>query len=151
MITSFTGEHEFLSNFHRGHPFYLPGWQTLMPSAEHAFQAAKAVTGEQAHWVLEASTPQLAKSRGRQVTCYPDWERVKHRLMLKILLAKFAGRDLADWLAMTRTEVLVEGNTWGDTYWGAVPGPIGRGTNLPCWKAGPEQPSSFGRNAQHGQ
>lgn len=143
MITSFSGEHEFLSNFHRGHPFYLPGWQQLMPTAEHAYQACKAVTGEQAHWVLEAASPQLAKSRGRQVQAHPDWDRCKKRIMLKILLAKFGMPDssLAALLVSTGTEILVEGNTWGDTFWGAVPGAIGEGRGLPVWAAGPRDSS----------
>jgi ribA/ribD-fused uncharacterized protein len=120
-ITSFTGSYGWLSNFHRGNPFYLPGWQALMPTAEHAYQACKARTGEQAHWVLDAPSAQLAKSRGRQVDTHPDWDQRKKRIMLKILLAKFDNEQLASWLVSTGDAQLIEGNTWGDTFWGAVP------------------------------
>jgi ribA/ribD-fused uncharacterized protein len=135
-ITDFRGEHGWLSNFHRGHPFYLPGWQPLMPTAEHAYQACKARTGEGADWVLAAPTPQLAKSRGRQVDAYPDWDQVRKRVMLKILLAKFTDEQLRSQLVATGDAVLVEGNTWGDTFWGAVPIGERQHGNWPIWKPG---------------
>lgn len=126
-ITEFRGPHGFLSNFHRGTPFYLPGWRDLMPTAEHAYQACKARTGEQAHWVLDSSTPELAKSRGRQVDAHPDWELRKKTIMLKVLMAKFADDRMRTLLVATGDAVLIEGNTWGDTYWGAVqPGNLRR-------------------------
>ena len=146
-ITSFSGRHGFLSNFHR-QAFYLPGWPQIMPTAEHAYQACKAVTGEQAHWVLEASSPQLAKSRGRQVDAYPDWEMRKREVMLKILLAKFTrnwDNTLADQLIATGDAVLVEGNTWGDTFWGAVPLVSLHTAIMPVWPV-PGAPAWHGRN-----
>lgn len=120
MIMNFTGDYAWLSNFHR-HPVWLPGWSVPFATAEHAYQSCKAVTGEDAHWVRDAPSPQLAKSRGRQVRAYPGWDRRKKAVMLKVLLAKFTDTDLTAQLLSTGDAVLVEGNTCGDTFWGATP------------------------------
>lgn len=151
-ITEFRGPHSFLSNFHRGDPFYLPGWQRLMPTAEHAFQACKARYGEGADWVLEADSPQLAKSRGRQVDAHPDWELIKKRIMLKVLLAKFSDDRLRSLLVSTGDAVLIEGNDWGDTYWGAVRyGARGFDSALPYWHFGVRGPLDCGNDLLAGQ
>ena len=72
--------------------------------------------------ILECPTPGEAKKRGRSVKIRPDWELIKRRMMLEVVLAKFApGSQLAGLLVSTGDRVLVEGNTWGDAYWGAVP------------------------------
>lgn len=48
-----------------------------------------------------------------------DWEEVKDDLMYRIVLAKFLQNpSLADALIKTGNAQLIEGNTWGDTYWG---------------------------------
>ena len=151
MITSFTGDHEFLSNFHE-EPFPMATARFVwMPppscpdrwwfnSAEHAFQAAKATTHEQAIIVVNAPSPYLATRAGRKVTCQQDWELAKRRIMLEVLLAKFGhSADLRNLLRATGTAVLVEGNDWGDRYWGAVSvegkgaWPKDHGTPYPGW------------------
>ena len=137
-ISRFKGDYHFLSNFHR-QPFYLAGWSGMFDSAEHAFQASKALTGEAAGWVREASSPELAKSRGRQIETHLDWDRRKRTVMARILLAKFTDPELAAKLAATYPIPLIEGNTWGDTYWGAV-GHDQRGwedPSLPWWNIAP--------------
>ena len=137
-ISNFTGEHGFLSNFHVGHPVMLPGWSMVFPTAEHAYQAAKAMSSVQAQWVRDADSPAEAKRRGRKVVAWQDWERMKKKIMLAVLLAKFSDLDLAQLLVTTSPATLVEGNTWGDDYWGAVPydGPSDHwATMLPIWQA----------------
>ena len=124
MITSFTGEHEFLSNFYE-HPFMLPALPgTWFNTAEHAFQAAKAMSGVDWARIVNARTPYQAKKAGRAVDCRPDWDHIKRFVMLEVLMAKFGGggggNTLTSLLAATDPAVLVEGNQWGDTYWGAV-------------------------------
>lgn len=136
-IDQFTGDYGWLSNFHC-HPVTLSGWPLPFRSAEHAYQACKAVTGEDEHWVRDAPSPQLAKSRGRQIRAYPDWESRKKAVMLKVLLAKFSDTGLAAQLAGTGDAQLVEGNTWGDTFWGAAvyDGPPDHwATPLPVWQS----------------
>jgi ribA/ribD-fused uncharacterized protein len=119
-ITSFDGPHQFLSNFSP-----LPGavwlWDRPYATAEHAYQAAKTANPDEYRWVRDAPSPREAKRRGRQVTMRPDWEQVKRRVMLEVILAKFTHPELRDQLIATGTAQLVEGNTWGDDYWGAVP------------------------------
>lgn len=137
MITSFTGEHEFLSNFHE-HPFMLPALPgTWFGTAEHAFQAAKAMSGVDWAKIVRAPTPYQAKKIGRAIDCRADWDQVRRRVMLEVLLAKFTSSDdLAGRLRATGTAMLVEGNDWGDTYWGAV-GPDHAKFNmhkLPAWQ-----------------
>lgn len=124
MIVSFTGEHEFLSNFHE-HPFMLPALPgTWFNTAEHAYQAAKAMSGVDWAKIVRAPTPYQAKKIGRAIDCRPDWDQVKRQVMLEVLMAKFSmttsGNDLPGQLRDTGDAVLVEGNTWNDRYWGAV-------------------------------
>jgi hypothetical protein len=146
-ITDFRGEYGWLSNFYR-HPVAVPGWGRVCLTAEHAYQAAKARTWEQAQWVADAPTPQLAKSRGRQVELSDGWEARKRAVMLKILLAKFTrnwDNKLAQRLVATGDAVLVEGNTWGDTFWVAVrPGLRGFSPDLPAWRFGVKGPLDCG-------
>jgi len=124
IISSFTGEHYFLSNFWTGYPKVsmasLGRRGAFADSAEHAFQAHKAADlGQQAE-ILAARTPKIAKQLGRQVRPLPPWwEDRKKEIMLECLLAKFSVPELRQRLAATGEAVLVEGNTWSDRYWGA--------------------------------
>jgi ribA/ribD-fused uncharacterized protein len=141
VITSFTGEYRFLSNFSL-HPVELP-WLggIVFPTAEHAYQASKASTMPDVTRIMSCATPGEAKRMGRTLKLSPDWEQVKRRAMIEILLAKFGpSEDLSKRLADTEG-ALVEGNTWGDIYWGAVA--MDRGTippEMPVWA--PEPPET---------
>lgn len=121
-ITRFTGEHGFLSNFSPD-PVELPWLQGIIfPTAEHAFQALKTNALSDIMLIQGASTPARAKQYGRKLTLRPDWDQVKRRMMMEVLLAKFgASTQLTRMLAGTGHRMLVEGNTWGDWYWGAIP------------------------------
>ena len=56
---------------------------------------------------------------GRQVQLRPDWEQVKDGIMEEIVHAKFFQIEpFARKLVATGNAELIEGNTWGDTYWG---------------------------------
>lgn len=63
---------------------------------------------------MQAPTKRL----GRAAPLNPEWERMKITVMLTALRAKFAQPELAERLRATGTEVLVEGNTWHDQFWG---------------------------------
>ncbi len=121
MIASFTGRHAFLSNFYPS-PLIDPEmpdlvWRTL----EHWYQANKASTLEDLLWVHESESPGVAKKRGRRVELRSDWEEAKLDVMAMGLRLKFEpGSPLTFWLLETDPEELVEGNYWGDRYWGAV-------------------------------
>ena len=118
-ISSFSGAHVFLSNFH---PCELSfGGGMVFPSAEHAYQAAKAVDDNTARLIASAGTAAEAKRFGRTVPLRPGWEGSKIEVMRRILRVKF-GEDtaLAEQLVATHPAYLIEGNTWGDKFWGCV-------------------------------
>ena len=54
---------------------------------------------------------------------YKNWESVKDRIMLNIVRAKFIrNQDLFDKIVATGVAKLIEGNWWGDKYWGMCNG-----------------------------
>lgn len=114
-IDNFTGEYDFLSNFHY-HNFFWYG--RVYPSVEHSYQAAKARNQGDFLYVASAPSPGEAKKRGREIKIRPDWETAKFYLMKDMLFHKFKDRRLAEALLATIGEELVEGNTWHDNIWG---------------------------------
>lgn len=125
MIDSFRGSYQWLSNFHE-RPVVYEG--TKYPTAEHAYQASKALTIRDKETVLKAGTPGKAKRLGRSIRTRKDWDAIKDDVMLAIIRAKFENQELAARLCATWPHELIEGNTWGDTYWG-VSMPSGKGQN----------------------
>ncbi len=122
-IDRFRAEHAFLSNFHR-HPFE---WRAkTWTTAEAAYAAAKTRDEGERECIRAAPSPAAAKRLGRRVDLRSDWEHVKDDVMRSILEAKFAVAELRDALLATGDAELLEGNTWGDVYWGVCGG---RGRN----------------------
>jgi ribA/ribD-fused uncharacterized protein len=128
-INEFKGEYFFLSNFYANAPFEWRGhkWMT----GEHAFQAAKAYHPGEAFKIRDCSSPSLAKRLGRAVRLVGDWDHKKIAIMGEVLKAKFCPVKqpaMAARLLLTGDATLVEGNTWGDQFWG-VDMLTGRGQN----------------------
>lgn len=124
-ITDFHGDYDFLSNFYEVSVQYQG---LTYGSSEAAFQAQKCMT-DKAKAVFTEYRPGKSKSAGRRVTLRPDWENVKVNIMQEILRAKFTqNSELAERLIDTGDKVLVEGNNWGDTFWG-VDNRTGQGEN----------------------
>lgn len=119
-ITSFTGEHRWLSNFWSV-PI-LMGEGVFAATAEHAYQALKATDIRGMLYVLSADTPASAKRRGREIQIRSDWDKVKDQIMALVLDHKFRDPVLRQKLIDTGSAELIEGNTWGDTYWGVCKG-----------------------------
>ncbi len=116
---------EFLSNFYCV-PITYNG--LTYHNSEAAFQAQKVLDDEDKLLFTTASARQ-AKSLGRMVNLRRDWEFVKVNLMLEITRAKFEqNSDLAEKLLATGNAMLVEGNSWNDTFWG-VDSKSGKGEN----------------------
>jgi ribA/ribD-fused uncharacterized protein len=70
--------------------------------------------------IVQLVTPGEAKRYGRRIELRPDWEQVKKRVMLTVVLAKFTQNpDLARQLVATEDAYLEEGNHWHDNFWGA--------------------------------
>ena len=119
VIDSFTGEYRFLSNFY---PSVIFLHEKSYPTVEHMYQASKTGDPYQEDWVRDAKTPGEAKKRGRRVNIRPDWEQVKIITMLVLLRKKFNIPELKEKLIGTKDAELIEGNTWGDTFWGVCNG-----------------------------
>ena len=66
--------------------------------------------------------PGKAKRLGRKVTLRPDWEQIKTYTMLLLLRIKFSDENLATKLLETGEQKLIEGNSWGDCFWGVCDG-----------------------------
>lgn len=115
----------FLSNFYEA-PILC--WGLTYGSAEAAFQAQKCLTDEE-RLPFTRARPAGCKAMGRRVKLRADWEQVKVGLMEEIVMAKFSqNEDLKRKLLATGDKRLIEGNTWGDTFWG-VDLRSGRGQN----------------------
>jgi len=120
MIKEFQGQYRWLSNFWPS-PFVLDGIH--FPTVEHGYQAYKASDGQEFVRILDARSPGEAKRLGKRVKLRMNWEAIKDGVMLALVRAKFEQNpDLAAKLIATGDEELVEGNTWGDTYWGVCRG-----------------------------
>lgn len=127
VINDFSGKYHFLSNFYpapfmwRGHAFR---------SGEQAFAFAKCFFMERGSeqttgWqrILDARTPNEAKKLGRRLAIdVKEWDRNKVQYMREIVHAKFAiaGNAIVGDLINTGDAMLIEGNTWGDKYWGRI-------------------------------
>lgn len=118
-ITKFRGEYEFLSNMYPG-ILYING--EMYPSAEHAFQASKSLDKDVRLGMAVCRSAKEAKEAGRLINLRSDWENVKVDIMYSILKAKFEDPELAQKLRDTGDEELIEGNTWGDKFWGVCNG-----------------------------
>lgn len=121
MISEFRGKYYFLSNFYSS-PVYYRGM--TFQNAEAAFHSQKDLARAAEFTRLN---PSEAKRLGRRVRLRCDWEDVKDGIMFEVVMAKFGGsQTLTDALLATGNKKLVEGNTWGDRYWGVCDG---RGLN----------------------
>ena len=115
-IAEFSGEHRFLSNFY---PSQIELDGKVYGTAEHAYQAYKTLDENGRWWIRQLQTPGQAKRAGRHVTIRADWEDIKVEVMRRVVRAKFDQNPrYAEWLLATGSAQLIEGNTWGDRFWG---------------------------------
>ena len=122
MIKDFSGQYEFLSNFSPSTVMDYAG--IIYPTVEHAYQAAKTLDLQLRKKEFTTGTAAQAKKKGRQIETREDWEGVKLFIMETLLREKFSIKhpDLVLMLKETYPHELVEGNWWGDTYWGVCKG-----------------------------
>ena len=119
-INSFRGENSFLSNM-SGSSFKVG--QETYPTVEHFFQAMKTTDPVERAKILAAKTAGEAKKIGKTVTLRKNWNQVREEVMETGLRAKFQQNpELKKKLLDTGDVDLIEGNTWGDTFWGEVNG-----------------------------
>lgn len=120
IIDSFTGSYRFLSNFY---PAKVRHGGINFPTVEHAYQAAKTIFAHERVQISNLDTPAAAKAAGRKLKIRKDWDKIKLNIMRDLVEKKFSKHaDLRAKLLKTGSAQLVEGNTWGDTYWGMCDG-----------------------------
>ena len=135
VIHEFQGEYRFLSNFWRA-PVTLD--TVVFPTVEHAYQAAKFLVGQAGgitgKWgangtpftirqlIHAAPTPRLAKKYGKMWPVRAGWDQMKLNVMHGLVRQKFQHQELADKLRATGAAELIEGNKWGDHFWGVCRG-----------------------------
>ena len=140
-IREFRGEYAWASNFF-AHPMTWAGFD--IATLEHGYQLDKALPdatgifpGPDGHpvtmtWrqaVAQAPTPAAAKRLGEQLPLRPDWEQRKVKVMAALLKRKFRDPALRAKLLATGNAKLIEGNRWGDRFWG-VDLRTGEGQNM---------------------
>jgi len=125
-IDSFFGEYRFLSNFYPAKFIDEDrmGWTTV----EHYYQAMKTEDEGWRKKIRECEKPGQAKRMGNKAPLRENWDYIKCNVMWEGLFYKFSqNEDIRDKLLDTEDSILIEGNKWGDTYWGQVDG---QGTNM---------------------
>jgi len=121
IIDSFKDNYDFLSNFY---PVTINYEGEYYPSVENAYQSQKTADLE-LRKMFTICTARQAKRLGKNIelTCKYDWEVYKLVLMERLCNQKFMEyKDLQLKLVNTFPALLVEGNTWGDIYWGKCNG-----------------------------
>ncbi len=119
-IISFDGSNRFLSNFYKI-PVKVGG--IIYPTSEHAYQAQKTIDIVKRKDIAKLQTASQAKRAGRILVCRNDWDKVKVRFMKLIVYQKFLqNTQLAELLIATNDAELIEGNWWGDRFWGVCEG-----------------------------
>jgi len=91
------------------------------PSVENAYQAAKEINRE-ARWKYGICSPVTAKKWGKRAWLRPSWGNEKLGIMEVLTRQKFNHPEFKELLLATGTGLIVEGNTWGDTFWGVCNG-----------------------------
>jgi len=128
MIDSFHGKYYWLSNF------------SLFPvkcsckicngivyaTVENLYQAHKTLDLK-IRKEMALISPGDAKKIGRLLKVRPDWEDVKVNVMDSALRIKFKDGVPRQLLMLTGKQALIEGNVWGDTFWGVC---CGKGQNV---------------------
>jgi len=99
----------------------------LYPSVAQAFAAAKTLDLDVRARLRGVRDPAKTNKLDRQGAVRPDWDAVKIGIMRQLLRDKFSEPKLAEALLDTGDAELVEGNLWGDAFWGLCQG---RGENM---------------------
>jgi N-glycosidase YbiA len=122
VINSFTGKNRFLSNFY---PCSVRYEDDVYPSVEHAYQASKTDDPVFRRLIRSIETPSEAKRVGKDLTFNVPFKMshvIKVGAMLALLHHKFKNPELRQLLLDTGDCELIEGNYWGDTFWGVCDG-----------------------------
>jgi len=114
-IREFRGEFRFMSNFW---PAVVDFEGVTYPTVEHAYVTAKTLDEAIREDVLRCEKPGQAKAMGRQFELRRDWNFVKVDILENLVRQKFNHEDLKMKLLATGERYIMEGNNWGDKFWG---------------------------------
>jgi len=136
-VNKFRGAFAFLSNFWKeefwvdAYDLYFlvtgknPGFSESrsFSTVEHLFQALKQPPGDVFDYYGAEMSPGEVKKAGRRGLLREDWIEFRLDAMRFCIEAKFATSryGLGKGLIETGDAILVEGNTWGDNFWGSSP------------------------------
>lgn len=119
VIDSFFGPYRFLSNFE---PCTVEYDGMTYNCSEAAYQAAK-TTDASLRIAFTTMNGSKAKFAGQKLPIRADWNDVKVDVMYQIVKDKFSRNpELKEKLLSTGTLQLIEGNYWGDKFWGICNG-----------------------------
>lgn len=131
MIDKFEGRFRFLSNFY---PCEIEFQGITYPSNENYYVAMKIndmqlingqmlTVNDARELVASIESPGKVKRFGRSIKVRKDWDDVKLKVMEYGVRQKFTKhKNLSDLLISTGDEQLIEGNWWGDIFWGVCDG-----------------------------
>lgn len=115
-IRKFEGEYRFLSNFYPS-PIEFRG--AVYASAEHAYQSAKSDDPAWKEFCADPEAqPSKVKKASAEVQLVADWDAIRIPVMRECLKLKFSQEPLKSRLLETGDTYLMEGNWWGDVFWG---------------------------------
>lgn len=118
IINRFDGKYSWLSNFYTCKIKVDNIW---FSSVENAYQASKEIIPKDRLKYVAVSAAE-AKKLGKKAKLRHNWDEIKLNIMEELIRRKFKNPDLKQKLLDTGNFELVEGNCWGDTYWGVCNG-----------------------------
>lgn len=120
-INSFEGEYEFLSNMYPceiGDPDFLDVKYKTVEAAYHAMKTGSKKIRKK----ISKMSPQAARKFGEKMQVSDRWSLGAINLMDILLTDKFLDEDLAEKLKATGDSKLINGNKFGDKFWGVCNG-----------------------------
>lgn len=128
MIKEFQGEYRWLSNMWRIEPFTHEG---ITYDTTEAFYVSMKTMNIAEREKIAKMNPYEAKKygdvRADNIVLRPNWDSKTRIMYMTIALDyKFSQPKMQELLLSTGTQEIVEGNRWGDTFWGVC---NGKGSN----------------------
>lgn len=118
IIKEFQGQHRWLSNFW---PVAIMFRGIMYPSSENAYQSTKSDSPEWKSFCSNPLTrPGATKKASRKYTLTSEFHDNKVAVMAEIQGIKFQDPDLRARLLATGDSLILEGNKWGDEFWGVT-------------------------------
>ena len=118
VIDSFKGDYHFLSNFEDSVITY---GNLTYGSVESAYQAQK-LDNDKDRLPYTFMDARKAKRKGKELPKPNDWHNRSLIIMEDLLRLKFSQPYFKEKLLDTGEAPLLEGNTWGDRFWGICDG-----------------------------